>query len=114
VPLHGSWLNQVELWFSVWSRQFLRRGNFSSVKEFIERLQQWLERYNQGQAHPYQWTYTGQPLVRATPLSKTRRQQRHGRAWFGGRAQRFDRVLYPLALTTVETSKWRRIYETDI
>jgi putative transposase len=95
VPLHGSWLNQVELWFSVLSRQFLRRGNFSSVQEFIERLQQWLERYNQEQAHPYQWTYTGQPLVRATPFSKTRRQQRQGRAWFGGRAQRFDRVLYP-------------------
>ncbi len=95
VPLHGSWLNQVELWFSVLSRQFLRRGNFASLKEFEDGLRQWLDHYNLEQAHPYRWTYTGQPLVRATPFSKTRRQQRQGRAWFGSRRQRFERVLYP-------------------
>jgi hypothetical protein len=95
VPLHGSWLNQVELWFSVLSRQFLRRGNFASPQEFEEGLRQWLDQYNLEKAHPYRWTYTGEPLVRATPFSQTRRQQRRGRAWFGCRPKRFDRVLYP-------------------
>jgi hypothetical protein len=41
------------------------------------------------------WTYTGQPLVRATPFSQTRRQQRQGRAWFSPRPQRFERAFYP-------------------
>jgi hypothetical protein len=95
LPLHGSWLNQVELWFSVLSRQFLRRGNFASVSDFVERMQQWLDHYNQEQAHPYQWTYTGQPLVRGTPFSQTRRQRRKGRAWFGTRPALFDRLLCP-------------------
>lgn len=94
VPLHGSWLNQVELFFSVLSRQFLRRGDFPSVQDFEERLRLWLDHYNQEQAHPYKWTYTGQPLVRATPFSQTRRQQRQGRAWFGSRRPRFERLLY--------------------
>ena len=74
LPLHGSWLNQVELWFSVLSRRFLRRGDFTSVADFEHRLRVYLDEYNLEQAHPYRWTYTGEPLVRATPFSQTRRQ----------------------------------------
>lgn len=94
-PKHGSWLNQVELWFSVLARRFLKRGDFASATDFERRLTAYLEAYNAREMHPYRWTYTGQPLVRATPFSQTRRQQRHGRAWFGTRPQRFDRFLHP-------------------
>jgi hypothetical protein len=94
-PTHGSWLNQVELWFSVFARRFLKRGDFSSMEDFEERLLAFLGVYNQRHAHPYCWTYTGTPLVRGTPFSQTRRQQRHGRAWFSPRPQRFQRALYP-------------------
>jgi len=38
LPVHGSWLNQVALWFSVRKRQFLRRGDFDAVKDFERRL----------------------------------------------------------------------------
>jgi transposase len=94
-PIHGSWLNQVELFFSVLSRRFLRRGVFASMAEFEERLHAWLERYNLRHAHPYKWTYTGEPLVRGTPFSQTRRQQQRGRAWFGSRPSLYERLLYP-------------------
>ena len=94
-PKHGSWLNQVELWFSVLARRFLKRGDFDSAHTFETRLAAYLEVYNTHHAHPYRWTYTGQPLVRATPFSHTRRQQRQGRAWVSSRPQRFDRALYP-------------------
>jgi hypothetical protein len=94
-PKHGSWLNQVELWFSTLARRFLKRGDFASVEEFIARLTAYLDDHNAHRAHPYRWTYTGQPLVRGTPFSQTRRQQRRGRAWFGTRPQRFERFLYP-------------------
>jgi transposase len=93
-PKHGSWLNQVELWFSVLVRRFLKRGDFGSAAEFEQRLTTYLDTYNADEKHPYRWTYTGQPLVRATPFSQTRRQQRQGRAWFGTRPQRFQRLLY--------------------
>jgi hypothetical protein len=62
-PKHGSWLNQVELWFSVLGRRFLKRGDFASAQEFEKRLLAYLEDYNANDAHPYRWTYTGQPLV---------------------------------------------------
>ena len=94
-PIHGSWLNQVELFFSVLSRQLLRRGDVRSVAEFAERLQRWLTGYNERQAHPYRWTYTGEPLVRATPFSQTRRQRQRGRAWFGRSRSPFERLLHP-------------------
>jgi DDE superfamily endonuclease len=93
-PIHGSWLNQVELWFSVLARRFLGRGEFASAAEFEQRLALYMEAYNAREKHPYRWTYTGQPLVRGTPFSRTRRQQRQGRAWFGTRRQQFDRALY--------------------
>jgi hypothetical protein len=94
-PLHGSWLNQVELFFSVLARRFLKRGDFASVEDFAVRLRHWLEVYNDRHAHPYRWTYTGEPLVRATPFSQTRRQQQRGRAGFGSRPPLFERFLYP-------------------
>lgn len=94
-PKHGSWLNQVELWFSVLSRRFLKRGDFASATEFEERLTAFLVAYNAQYAHPYRWTYTGQPLVRGTPFAQTRRQQQRGRAGVGTRPPYWQRLLYP-------------------
>ena len=50
--------------------------------------------YNARHAHPYRWTYTGEPLVRDTPFSRTRRQQRQGRACFSPRPKRFEQLFY--------------------
>jgi transposase len=94
-PKHGSWLNQVELFFSVLERKFLKRGDFDGAAEFEERIERWLQWYNQEHAHPYRWTYTGEPLVRGTPFSQTRRQRRQGRAWFGTRPPLFERLIHP-------------------
>ena len=73
-PKHGSWMNQIEIWFGVLSRQLLRRGEFRSVAELTERILDYIAYYNRHQAHPYEWTYTGKPLVsddqtQATALS---------------------------------------------
>ena len=94
-PTHGSWLNQVELFFSVLARRFLRRGDVAGATECEQRLAAYLAAYNAREKHPDRWTDTGQPLVRGTPFSRTRRQQRCGRAWFGTRPQQFDRFLHP-------------------
>lgn len=93
-PKHGSWVNQVELWFSILARRFLQRGDFCSPEVFEALLQRFLDDYNAHHAHPFRWTYTGEPLVRATPFMATRRQQKHGRAWFSPRPKLFERLLY--------------------
>ena len=93
-PKHGSWLNQAELFFGVLPRRFLARGSFTSAKDFERRLERFLKDYHARHAHPYRWTYTGEPLVRDTPFSRTRRQQRQGRACFSPRPKRFERLFY--------------------
>lgn len=93
-PKHGSWLNQAELFFGTLQRRFLARGSFRSIKDFERQLERFLHDYNTRHAHPYRWTYTGEPLVRDIPFSRTRRQQRQGRAWMSPRPKRFERLLY--------------------
>jgi len=55
-PQHGSWLNQVELWFGVLARRFLKRGDFCSIEDFAARLLAYLDVYHTHYAHPYRWT----------------------------------------------------------
>ena len=93
-PKHGSWLNQAAFFFGVLHRRLLARGSFSSAKDFERRLERFLKEYNMRHAHPSRWTYTGEPLVRDTPFSRTRRQQLQGRAGFSPRPKRFERLLY--------------------
>jgi hypothetical protein len=79
----------------VLARQFLRRGDFGSVREFEERLGRYLEEYNREKAHRYRWTYTGELLRRDTPHEQTRSQRKQGRAWYSPRPQLHERLLYP-------------------
>jgi hypothetical protein len=60
-PTHGSWRNQVALWLSVLARRFLTRGDCDSPEDFAPRVGDSLDVYNTHHAHPYRWTYTGQP-----------------------------------------------------
>jgi hypothetical protein len=94
-PKPGAWLKQVELWGSVLARRLLQRGDYASAQDFDTRLSDSLAVYNTNHAQPYRWTYTGPPLVRATPLRQSRRQPRQGRAWFSPRPAPFARACYP-------------------
>lgn len=63
VPKHSSWLNQVEIWFSVVVRRVIQRGNFKSVEALQQRLTDFIDYFNRTMAKPYRWTFTGQPLT---------------------------------------------------
>jgi transposase len=60
-PTHASWLNQVELFFSILERRLLRRGEFASTDELADRIIAFIKDYNR-RAAPYRWTYDGRPL----------------------------------------------------
>ena len=62
-PKHCSWLNQIEIWFSILSRKVLRRGSFRSTDELRERILAFIEYFNATMAKPFKWTYTGRPLA---------------------------------------------------
>jgi transposase len=61
-PKHCSWLNQVELFFSVIARRLLRRGSFLSLDDLKRRVLAFIKLYNERWAKPYRWTHTGRPL----------------------------------------------------
>ena len=73
-PKHGSWLNQIEIWFGVLARRVLRRGEFHSVEELAQRLVEYITHYNRHQAHPYEWTYAGKPLASGDKAKRRRRR----------------------------------------
>jgi DDE superfamily endonuclease len=62
-PKHTSWMNQVELWFSILVRRVLRRGSFISVENLRQRILAFIDYFNQTMAKPFKWTYTGRPLT---------------------------------------------------
>jgi transposase len=60
-PKHASWVNQVELLFSIVSRKVIKHGNFSSRDDLVSKLMAFITRYNDT-ARPFAWTYSGAPL----------------------------------------------------
>ena len=61
-PIHASWLNQVECFFSIFSRRVVRLGDFSSPQDFTWKGRNFLSRWNEHEAHPFRWKFTGYPL----------------------------------------------------
>ncbi len=61
-PKHASWLNQIEIWFSILVRKLLRRGNFTSKQHLQQRIESFIAHFNATMAKPFRWT-KGKPLV---------------------------------------------------
>jgi len=62
-PTYASWLNQVEIWFGIFSRDVLKGGVWHSKQELIKQIVTYIDNYNKTRAKPFRWTYTGKPLV---------------------------------------------------
>ena len=60
-PKHSSWLNQIEIWFSILVRRVLKRSSFTSIDQLRQRLLDFIAFFNKT-AHPFKWTYAGRPL----------------------------------------------------
>lgn len=62
-PKHTSWLNQVEIWFSILVRKLLKRASFTSLQELEKRILDFIAYFNRTLAKPFKWTYSGRPLA---------------------------------------------------
>ncbi len=62
-PKHASWLNQIEIWFSILARKVIRRGNFTSTEDLKAKIEAFIDYFNNTMAKPFKWTYQGKPLV---------------------------------------------------
>jgi hypothetical protein len=61
-PKHASWMNQIEIWFSILVRKVIKRGNFTSLDDLKRKILAFVEYYNRTMAKPFKWTYQGKAL----------------------------------------------------
>ena len=61
-PTHASWLNQVEIFFSILARRVLRHGQFTGPDDLATQMLAFVEHHNLT-AQPFSWTYTGKVLA---------------------------------------------------
>jgi hypothetical protein len=62
-PKHASWMNQIEIWFSILVRKLLKRGNFTSRDELKAKVLAFIDYDNRTMAKPFKWTYKGKALA---------------------------------------------------
>jgi transposase len=62
LPSHGSWLNLIEVWFSILKQKSLAKQSVSSKADKERLILDFTETWNKHFAHSFQWNYTGQDL----------------------------------------------------
>ena len=62
-PKHPSWLNQIEIWFSILVRKLLRRSSFTSIEDLKARILAFIDYFNQTMAKPIRWLYSVVPKL---------------------------------------------------
>lgn len=62
-PKHASWMNQIEIWFSILARKLLKRGLFTSVADLKAKVLAFVEYFNRTMAKPFRWTFQGKALA---------------------------------------------------
>ena len=61
-PTSGSWLNMAEVFFSIITRQAIRRGSFTSVPDLITAIETFINGWND-RCHPFTWTKTADEIL---------------------------------------------------
>jgi len=58
-PKHASWMNQIEIWFGILMKKVIKRGNFVSQQDLKNKIQSFMNYFNETMAKPFKWTYKG-------------------------------------------------------
>ncbi|MFI1358130.1 IS630 family transposase [Streptomyces sp. NPDC020898] len=69
-PVGSSWLNQIEIWFGILTRQSIRRGTFSSVNVLVKQIRDYINSWNQD-ANPFSWTASAEEILAKVRLVQT-------------------------------------------
>src|SRR5919206_4914585 len=69
-PVGSSWLNQIEIWFGIITRQSIRRGTFASVNVLVKQIRDYIDSWNEN-AKPFTWTATTDEILVKVRLVQT-------------------------------------------
>lgn len=62
-PTYSSWLNMIEIWFGIITKDVLKNGIWKSKQQLVKQIVEYIKTYNRDRAKPFNWTYTGKPLT---------------------------------------------------
>jgi transposase len=68
-PIGSSWINQIEIWFGIITRQSIRRGTFASVTVLIKTIRDYITHWNSN-SRPFQWTATADEILAKVQLTQ--------------------------------------------
>lgn len=69
-PVGSSWLNQIEIWFGIITRQSIRRGTFASVNVLVKQIRDYINSWNENPT-PFTWTATADEILAKVRLVQT-------------------------------------------
>jgi transposase len=69
-PVGSSWINQIETWFGIITRQSIRRGTFTSVTVLIKQIRDYIDHWN-SDPKPFTWTATADEILAKVQLVQT-------------------------------------------
>ncbi|OXM59029.1 transposase, partial [Amycolatopsis vastitatis] len=69
-PVGSSWLNMIETWFGIITRQTIRRGTFTSVKVLVKQIRDYIAHWNVDAA-PFTWTATADEILAKVRVTQT-------------------------------------------
>ncbi|MFJ9483842.1 IS630 family transposase, partial [Streptomyces mirabilis] len=69
-PVGSSWLNQIEIWFGIITRQSIRRGTFASVNVLVKQIRDYINSWNEN-PRPFTWTATADEILAKVRLVQT-------------------------------------------
>jgi len=62
-PTYSSWLNQIEIWFNIMTKDVLKHGIWTSKEQLIAQIMEYITTYNTTRAVPFTWKYAGKKEV---------------------------------------------------
>jgi hypothetical protein len=69
-PVGTSWINQIETWFGITTRQSIRRGTFTSVAVLVKRIRDYIDHWN-ADSKPFVWTATADEILAKVQVVQT-------------------------------------------
>jgi transposase len=69
-PTHASWMNMVEIWFSIAERQAIHRGSYRSVRDLTRAIRTYIDGWND-RAHPFTWTKPAEQILTKAKRSES-------------------------------------------
>jgi len=62
-PTYSSWINQIEIWFNILTKDVLKGGIWHSKRQLVNQILEYIKTYNKERAKPFSWTYAGKTLA---------------------------------------------------